>query len=259
MMASCVASGGVASRRAAPQDSARSDPAATAGPRAAPDHHGVGARGRERGIGVVATIAMSPLTTTGNRDALLDGAHRRPVGAALVELAAGAPVHGDQPHAGRFGAARELRRIDGAIVPAEPHLERDRHRYRADRRLDQRQGMIEIAHQRRARLPAGHLPRRTAHVDVDDRGAGGFGDARALRHPARFAAGELDDVDAAAPALRRAAPRRGGSAASRGARRHFGHDQAGPELGHQAPKRRIGDPRHRRQHRPVRQRHIRRC
>ncbi len=60
------------------------------------------------------------------------------------------------------------------------------------------QRVVEIAHQRRARLPAGHVPRRATHVDVDDGRAGSFGDARALRHPARLAARELHDVNASA-------------------------------------------------------------
>ena len=53
--------------------------------------------------------------------------------------------------------------------------------------------MIEVAHQRRAGLAAGHLSRRAAHIDVDDVGARRVGEARARLHPARLAAGELDD------------------------------------------------------------------
>ena len=72
-----------------------------------------------------------------DRHRLLHGAHRGPVGRALVELAARAAVHGDEPDAGRFGAARKLRRVERVVVPAEPHLQRHRHVDRADRRLDQ--------------------------------------------------------------------------------------------------------------------------
>ena len=72
-----------------------------------------------------------------NRDRILDGAHRAPIGLALVELAARAAMHGDHLHAGSFRAARQLRRVERAIVPAEPHLQRHRHLHRGDRRLDQ--------------------------------------------------------------------------------------------------------------------------
>ena len=139
---------------------------------------------------------MSPFTTTGIVNLGLDGAHRRPVGASLVELAAGAAVHRHQADAGALGALRQLRGVDGAIVPAEPHLERHRNRHRVDGRLDQGQGMIEIAHQRGSGLAAGDVAGRAAHVDVDDRGARGLRDAGSLRHPARFATGELHHVDA---------------------------------------------------------------
>ena len=125
-------------------------------------------------------LAISPFTTTRNREFVLDRANRGPVRTALVELAAGAPMHGDEAHARLLGAARQFRRVDRAIIPAEPHLERDRHRDRADRGFDQRQRVIEIAHQRRAGLAAGHVPRRTTHVDVDDVGASRFGDPRRL-------------------------------------------------------------------------------
>ena len=109
-------------------------------------------------------------------------------------------MDGDHPHTGRLGAARELRRIDAAIIPAEPHLQRHRHGDGGDGRLDQGQGMVEIAHQGRTRLRAGHMTGRAAHVDVDHRSAVGFSNAGTLGHPARFAAGELDhmQIDAAA-------------------------------------------------------------
>ena len=64
------------------------------------------------------TSSMSPLTTTGIDDRVLHGAHRGPVGRALVELAARAAVHGDQLHAGGFGAARKLRRVERARRPS---------------------------------------------------------------------------------------------------------------------------------------------
>ena len=189
---------------------------------------------------------MSPLTTSGMDIGVLHGAHRGPVRAALVELAARAAVHGDHADAGGLRAARKLGRVDRIVVPAEPHLQRHRHRDRADRRLDQRQRMIEIAHQRGARLPVGHVLRRAAHVDVDDFGARGFGDARALRHPVRLAAGKLHDVRAGALAFH---PQHGVGAAfdQRVARGHLRDDEAGAELRHEPAERCIGDAGHRRE------------
>ena len=56
--------------------------------------------------------------------------------------------------------------------------------------------MIEVAHQRRARLAAGHVragqPMLMSMISAPAR----LGDAGALRHPARLAAGELHHMDA---------------------------------------------------------------
>src|SRR5205807_10503573 len=48
-----------------------------------------------------------------------------------------AAVHRNQPHARGLGAARQLRRVDRAIVPTEPHLQCHRHFHSRYRRLDQ--------------------------------------------------------------------------------------------------------------------------
>ena len=111
--------------------------------------------------------------------------------------------------------------------------------------------MIEIAHQRRAGLAAGNVPRRAAHVDVDDVGAGGFRDPRALGHPVRLATRQLDHVRTdpgrfAAQLRHRAAVHQivaGG---------HFGDHESGAEGRGQTSKGRVGDARHRRQKDPVR-------
>ena len=89
--------------------------------------------------------------------------------------------------------------------------------------------MIEVAHQRRARLPVGHVLGRAAHVDVDDLGARALGDARALRHPVRLTTGKLHDMDAGALSF---GAQHGVAVAfdQKFARGHFGDDKAGPEL-----------------------------
>ena len=119
-----------------------------------------------------------------------------------------------------------------------------------DRGLDQRQGVIEIAHQRGAGLAAGDVAGRTAHVDVDDVGAGGFRDPRALGHPVRLAAGKLNDMRADARGL--AAQQRHRAAVDEiVAGGHFGDDETRAKCSGQTPERRVGDARHRRKHDPV--------
>ena len=69
--------------------------------------------------------------------------------------------------------------------------------------------------------------RRAAHVDVDDRGAGALGDARAFGHPARFAAGKLHDMQAGAVVFE-APPGDAFAFSERGAGRHFRDDEPRP-------------------------------
>ena len=79
-----------------------------------------------------------------------------------------------------------------------------------------------------------------------------FGDARALRHPVRLAAGELHDIEAeplaVEPALRVAlafGERRAGD--------HFGDHDAGAQTRGKAAEGRVGDAGHRREEDAVRQ------
>ena len=198
---------------------------------------------------------MSPLTTSGMPIASLTARTAPQSALALVELATGAAVHRDHLHAGGFGAARQFGRVERTLVPAEPHLQRHRHLHRRDRRLDQRQGVVEIAHQRRAGLAAGDVARRTAHVDVDDFGAGGFRDAGAFRHP----------VVSQPASWTTCGPIPVASQRSRDIGRcldqilaggHFGDDKSGAECRGQTPERGVGNARHRRQKDPVGDRNI---
>ena len=210
--------------------------------RGASDHHSVGARSGKRSPGIVhrADVAVDHER---NRDRVLDRPHGPPVGVALVELAAGAPVYGHKADAGRLRATRKLGRVPGAVIPTEPHLERYRHRHRGHRGLDQGERMIEIAHQRRARLATDHVAGRTAHVDIDHRRAACFSNAGTLAHPARLASSELHHVDAETAAFR-AQHHVGTAFDQRLARRHFGNDKAGAEPRDESAHRRIGDSRH---------------
>ncbi len=80
------------------------------------------------------------------------------------------------------------------MIPAEPHLEGDRAAHRRDGRFDDAGGEVDLAHQRRAGITAGHALGRAPHVDVDDGGAGALREARRLAHPKRIAAGQLDHM-----------------------------------------------------------------
>ncbi|MGY3082064.1 hypothetical protein ACVWZZ_008472 [Bradyrhizobium sp. LM6.10] len=104
--------------------------------------------------------------------------------------------------------------------------------------------MVEVAHQGRAGLAAGDVAGRTAHVDVDDVGAFGFGNPGALRHPMRLATGELDHVrtDPGGFAAQPGHPMAVGELIAGG---HFGHDQTGSQLGGEPAHGRVSHPRHR--------------
>ncbi len=220
--------------------------------RGATDHHRVGAGQCQRLARVVVTVDIA-VDDHRDGDAVLDRAHGPPVGAPLVELAAGAPMHRDETDAGLLGAACKIGRVDRTVVPAEPHLQRDRHRDCRHGGLDQARCMIEVAHERGSRLAAGNVPRRAAHVDIDDRRARTFRDAGALAHPAGFATGELHHMDRDVLAFG-PQQRLGASFDQRVAGGHLRHHQAHPEPRGRAPERRIGHPRHRRQNHRIRQR-----
>ena len=217
--------------------------------RATSDHHRV----RPRTIECVPRIGKRgdvAIDHQRNIDRLANGANRVPVGLALVELAAGAAMHRNQPDAGGFGPPRQFRRIDRAVIPTETHLQRHGYADRADGRLDQRQRVVEIAHQGRAGLPPGHMAGGTTHVDVDDVRPRRFGDTGPLRHPAGLAARQLHDMGAAAGGLR-AQQRHWPAAHQIVAGRHLGNHQTGAEPLDLPPERDVGDPGHRRQHDPV--------
>ncbi len=222
--------------------------------RRAADHHRVGAGGRERGGGILVAADVA-VDDDRDRDAVLDGANRRPVGAALVELAARSSVHRDR----RTPASCARRASSGALIERSSQPSRilsvTGTRTAPTVASIKRQRMVEIAHQRRARLAAGHVPRRAAHVDVDDGGAGRLGDARALPHPARLAAGELHHVNAQSPPLG-AQPRVRAALGQVLAGGHLRDHQAGAEAGDAAPKRGVGHARHRRQDDRARQRQV---
>ena len=194
------------------------------------------------------------------KDGKVDAMHSEDVAAALVELE-GRPwaewgYKSPRPIT-KNQVAAHLKPF--SISPKQTFLNgRNRNGYRLHHRFNERQRMVEVAHQRRAGLAAGHVPRRAAHIDIDDVGASVGGDRGAFRHPARLAAGDLHHVQSAAVILD-APPRdtllRGAPAA--GKRRtcgHFRDHKAGAKPRREPPERRIGDARHRRQKHRIGQR-----
>ncbi len=155
-------------------------------------------------------------------------------------------MHGDELYAGSLRPPRQLRRVDGTVVPAEPHLQRHGHVDRGDGGVDQGDGMIEVAHQRRAGFAIGDVPRRASHVDVDDLGALPGSDPGALRHPMGFAAGELHHV-AADPGCLQPQPRIALARGKRRTGRHLRYDETGAKPRRQPAERGVGDARHGRQ------------
>src|SRR5215471_1084500 len=133
----------------------------------ATDHDSVRAGARERRLGVVTGHDVA-VDNDRNRHRLFDGAHRRPVGPPLVELATRAAVNRDERYARCLRATRQFRRIYRAVVPTESHLQGYGYGCRGHGRIDKTDRVVEIAHQRRPRPAIGNVPRRAAHVDVND-------------------------------------------------------------------------------------------
>src|SRR6056297_3521013 len=211
--------------------------------RAAPDHHPVGTRRRQRRARRLRRHDVA-VRQHRNRHGLLHRPDRGPVRAPLVELAAGAPVDRDHRDPGRLGPPRELWRVDQGVVPPQPGLQRHRNGDRGHDRLDQGQRVVEVPEERRARIAAHHLLRRAAHVDVDDARTLRLDHPRRLGLPPRLAPGELHRR-VPGPKIQL------GPLAHAGlglhhllTRHHLAHDEARAEARHDPAERKIGYPRH---------------
>ena len=212
--------------------------------RPTPNHHAVCARQAQRCPGLFATDDVA-IGDDGDIHCLFHRADRSPIGAALVELTAGAPVDGDHLHARVLGPFRDWRGVEHIVVPAEPGFECNRHVDRADHRFDQPQRVIGRFHQCRAGGALRHLFGRAAHVNVDDPRAHRLDHPRGFGHRFGLAPCKLDGgADDIQPQLR-FLPRAGAAAEQFLAGDHLGHDQSGPESRHEAAIGQIGDPRHR--------------
>src|SRR6476646_8240344 len=91
---------------------------------------------------------------------------------------------------------------------------------------------------------------RAAHVDIDNFGACGFGDPRAFGHPFSLATRELNHMRTYSGRLA-SQPRHRTTIDQVLAGGHLGNDEPGAERCGQTSKRRISNPRHRREKDPV--------
>ena len=112
-------------------------------------------------------VLISPLTTSGMEMASRTG-RTALQSARPCKTGSGCARDRDHLHAGGFSAPRQFRRVDAGVVPAEPHLQRDRYGSRADRGLNQGKRMVQVAHQCRAGLLRCDVFRRATHIDVDN-------------------------------------------------------------------------------------------
>ena len=134
---------------------------------AAADHHAIRAALLQSCVGILDRTDI-PIDDDGQLHRILHLAHKGPVGRPLVHLVTGAAVHGDQFCAQILGDMRQFGRIEAGMIPAHPHLDGDGHVHRLYRRLDQRGGERQVAHQRAAGVAIDDLLDRAAHVDVDN-------------------------------------------------------------------------------------------
>src|SRR5260221_7910392 len=162
--------------------------------RGAADHDCIGTRRcqREQRIFEGTNIAIDYHR---NRNGILHRADGDPVRVSVVELTARTTMNRYELDAGRLGATRKFRRVDGGRIPTQSHLQGDRNLHGRHRRIDQAQRVIEIAHECRTGSPVDDLLRGTTHIDVDDVGALGFGDTGAFGDPMCFTASKLHYMD----------------------------------------------------------------
>ena len=131
------------------------------------------ARSRIVGPGNAVEVVIRPhiaIRDDGDADRAAHFADFFPVRMAAVKLLARAAVHRDGIDACRLGAFRQVHDVDGALVPADPHLDRKRHLHRlADGRENGRR-VLRVAHERRALAILDDFRRGTAHVEIEDVG-----------------------------------------------------------------------------------------
>ena len=110
-----------------------------------------------------------------------------PVHFTLEPLVAGPAVNDDRSSPDALERPGQPWGRERGVVPAEPHLDRHRHRDRLDHRGYQRLGGVDLIHQGRSAAGPNDFIDRAAHIDVDYRRA-------VVDHPTRRAGHLVNDV-----------------------------------------------------------------
>ena len=161
-------------------------PAARAAPEQHADRAGLGKRLRR--VVVANDVAIGQ---DGDRHGFFDVADPRPIGFAFVELLARAAMDRQRFDAAFLRDLGKLGRILGIRVPAQAHLQRDRHFHRLDGCFQNARGGDLVAHQGRARMAVDHFFHRAAKIDVDDRCPAIFVELGSLGHHTGLTARQL--------------------------------------------------------------------
>ena len=155
------------------------------------DHGGVSAGKVEDGHGILRREHVA-VGDNGDGHRLLHLTDGDPVRLSGVHLGAGAAVNGHRRHPCLLQHPGQLHGIDAALVPAPTHFHRHRHRAGLHHRLGDAGGPLRVLHQGGAVTVGDHLAHGTAHVDVDEVGAGQLGGhAGGFRHAGGVAAEDL--------------------------------------------------------------------
>ena len=104
------------------------------------------------------------------------------IDATAKSLLARAPMNENGGGAGVFERARQIGRSDVLVIPAEPHLGRDRNSYSVDHSADESCGLIEFGHHGGTTANAADFLHRTSHVDVDGRNTQRLQRHRSITH-----------------------------------------------------------------------------
>ena len=118
-------------------------------------------------------------------------ADARQIHRAAEPLLARPPMHEDRRHPHILQHAREVRRREILVIPAETHLRRHGNLHGIHHALHQRGGFLVLHHHRRAAAHAEDLLHGTTHVDVDARHAALLEEHRRVAHLLRHRAEEL--------------------------------------------------------------------
>jgi hypothetical protein len=212
--------------------------------RAAPDHHGRRARGREHGL---RPRARRDVARGDHRhvDQVNELGGQTVVGLARVHLPRRARVERERLRSRLDEPRADLEACSRAVLEPPPHLHADRDLDRLGDRTDDPRGPVRVVEQRRARACLRHLPHGAAEVDVDEVCAGGLHHPRGVGHHPRLRAEDLDRERVLVSRHAQVPERARVPVLDPGAADHLRADEAGPEPAALAAERLHAHARHR--------------